>query len=156
MFFKRNNKRTDEQLPAETPSNKSFLVWLEIGVKDITRISQFYEAVFKVKTDIKNFSNGKIGTFSKDNTCLNVCLKETEKAAGSNNVKPTFFVSVISEVMINVEKYGGKIVSPPELLRQQNEKGETLIGANLIDNHLGYFAEITDPEGNAILIYAHS
>ncbi|MBI2722149.1 MAG: hypothetical protein HYX39_08235 [Bacteroidetes bacterium] len=155
MFFKRN-KHTEEQPPANTSPKKSFLVWLEIGVTDMTRSSRFYEAVFMIKTDVKNFSNGKIGTFYKDNICLNVCLKEKGKAANSNTVKPTFFVSVISEVMLNVEKHGGKIVSPPELLRQQNEKGETLIGANLIDNHLGYMAEITDPDGNAILVYAHS
>lgn len=155
MFFKRHKKSSSELAPAEIQPGKSFLVWLEIGVTDIARSSKFYEAVFNLRTDIKNFSNGKIGTFYKDTTCLNVCLKEMEKA-GLNTVKPTFFVSVMSEVMINVEKHGGKIVSPPELLRQQNEKGETLIGANLIDNQLGYIAEITDPEGNAILVYAHS
>lgn len=155
MFFKRDKKPANEQTTDQMLHSKSFLVWLEIGVKDISQLAQFYEAVFNIRTDIKKFSTGKIGTFYKDNICLNVCLREKE-TTGSNTVKPTFFVSVISEVMINVKKHGGKVVSPPELLRQQNEKGETLIGANLIDNQLGYIAEITDPEGNAILVYAHS
>jgi hypothetical protein len=50
---------------------------------------------------------------------------------------------------------GGNLITPPSLLRQLNDKGETLIGSNLIDEQTGYIAEIADPEGNHLLIYSH-
>ena len=50
----------------------------------------------------------------------------------SNSVKPTFFVEIMQEVINRVILNGGKVILDPTLLKQQNNKGEILIGANLI------------------------
>jgi predicted enzyme related to lactoylglutathione lyase len=63
---------------------------------------------------------------------------------------------VIFETTNRIEKNGGKVILPSTLLRQKNEKGETIIGSNLIDDQLGYMAEGMDTEGNSILLYSHS
>jgi hypothetical protein len=54
------------------------------------------------------------------------------------------------------KKTEAKVILPATLLRQKNEKGETIIGSNLIDDQLGYMAEGMDTEGNSILLYSHS
>lgn len=63
---------------------------------------------------------------------------------------------MIFETTNRIEKNGGKVILPSTLLRQKNEKGETIIGSNLIDDQLGYMAEGMDTEGNSILLYSHS
>jgi len=135
---------------------KSFLVWLEIGVIDIKRAAGFYKNVFKVEIEIRYLFDKKIGIFHKDNERLNTCLIEREKSNNLNSIKPTFFVDVMFETTKMVEQNGGKIILPSTLLRQKNEKGETLIGANLIDGQPGYMSEVMDTEGNSILLYGHS
>ena len=63
---------------------------------------------------------------------------------------------MIFETTNRIEKNGGKVILPSALHRQKNEKGETIIGSNLIDDQLGYMAEGMDTEGNSILLYSHS
>lgn len=155
MFFKRK-KNKDEENQDHTTVDPRFMVWLEIGVQNIHRAKLFYQNVFNIDVEIKDIVNGRIGTFYSKSKCLNVCLIERDATATKNSIKPTFFVDVISETLQKVELHGGKIISQPELLRQTNQKGESLIGANLIDNELGYMSEISDSEGNDILLYSHS
>ena len=135
---------------------KSFLVWLEIGVVDMDRAQQFYQNVFDLKIEIRFLFDRKIGIFLKDDQPVNVCILEKEKLdANSCAIKPTFFVDVLFETITRIEKNGGKMTFPATLLRQKNSQGETLIGANLIDNKVGYMAEFMDTEGNAVLLYSH-
>lgn len=135
---------------------KPFLVWLEIGVTDMNRAIRFYQNVFRVEVEIRYLFDKKIGIFHKDNERLNICLIERENENNINAVKPTFFVDVIFETTNRIEKNGGKVILPATLLRQKNEKGETIIGSNLIDDQLGYMAEGMDTEGNSILLYSYS
>jgi predicted enzyme related to lactoylglutathione lyase len=155
MFFTKT-KYKDEPNSFVESLPRSFLVWLEIGVVDMARAVDFYENVFKVKIEIRYLFDKKIGILHKNNNQLNICLIERDNLNNVNSIKPTFFVDVIFETTKRVEKCGGKIILPSTLLRQRNEKGETLIGANLIDGQPGYMAEIMDTEGNSILLYSHS
>jgi predicted enzyme related to lactoylglutathione lyase len=155
MIFKKEKGKTKVSQTVNS-KQKSFLVWLEIGVADMNRAVRFYETVFKVEIEIRYLFDKKIGILHKDNQRLNICLIERENVNNLNSVKPTFFVDVIFETTKRIEKNGGKIILPSTLLRQKNEKGETIIGANLIDDQLGYMAEAMDTEGNAILLYSHS
>jgi len=42
------------------------------------------------------------------------------------------------------------------LIKQTNSKGDIIVANNLIDENIGYYAEITDSEGNHIGLYANS
>ncbi len=154
IFSKPKNKLKATQAVILKP--KPFLVWLEIGVTDMNRAIRFYQNVFRVEVEIRYLFDKKIGIFHKDNERLNICLIERENENNINAVKPTFFVDVIFETTNRIEKNGGKVILPSTLLRQKNEKGETIIGSNLIDDQLGYMAEAMDTEGNSILLYSHS
>lgn len=155
MFFNKT-KHKDEPSSFMGSATKSFLVWLEIGVTDMNRAVSFYQNVFNLKIEIKYLFDSKLGIFFKNDQCLNICLVERENPNdGTSKIKPTFHVDVIFETLNKVENNGGKIVLPSTLLRQKNSRGETLIGANLIDNQIGYVAEFIDTEGNAILLYGH-
>jgi predicted enzyme related to lactoylglutathione lyase len=154
IFSKSKHKLKATQAVILKP--KPFLVWLEIGVKDMNRAIRFYQNVFRVEVEIRYLFDKKIGIFHKDNERLNICLIERENENNINAVKPTFFVDVIFETTNRIEKNGGKVILPSTLLRQKNEKGETIIGSNLIDDQLGYMAEGMDTEGNSILLYSHS
>jgi uncharacterized protein len=154
MFFSKSKKRSEE-VPGYDATGKPFLVWLELGVKDIDRATAFYQNVFKIKVDIRNISGRKMGIFERKSPGCGVCLIEREDMQFTNSIKPTFQVDIMHDCISRVKLNGGKIISEPELLKQQNVKGETLIGANLIDNEMGYMAEISDTEGNSILIYSH-
>jgi predicted enzyme related to lactoylglutathione lyase len=155
MIFSKTKRRLKEKEDVAI-KQKSFLVWLEIGVVDMNRAIAFYENVFYVEVEIRFLFDKKIGVFHKNGERLNICLIESEGPKENNAIKPTFFVDVIFETTKRVEKSGGKTISPSTLLRQKNEKGETIIGANLIDDQLGYITEVEDTEGNALLLYSHS
>lgn len=155
MLFNKT-KYKDEPSAFMGSAPKSFLVWLEIGVVDMDRALEFYQNIFDLKIEIRYLFDRKIGIFFKENQPVNVCIIEKEELnANSSKIKPTFFVDVLSETITRIEKNGGKIIFPATLLRQKNSKGETLIGANLIDNKVGYMAEFMDTEGNAVLLYSH-
>lgn len=42
------------------------------------------------------------------------------------------------------------------ILKQMNKNGEFIIGKNLIDNEVGYYAEVKDSEGNHLYLHSHS
>jgi hypothetical protein len=153
MFFRKN--KTEELHPMEAPQERSLLVWIEIGVDDIDKASAFYEEVFEVRINIRNIFGKKVGLFERKNGEPGICLIENEASKGKNSVKPVFLVNVMHLAVEKISALGGSLVSPPQLLRQMNQKGETLIGSNLIDEQTGYIAEISDPDENHLFIYSH-
>ena len=66
-----------------------------------------------------------------------------------------FFVNVLSDALDTVLANGGKLVTPKTLLKQIDAAGKTILAHNMIDNQVGYFAEILDSEGNQISLYSH-
>jgi predicted enzyme related to lactoylglutathione lyase len=153
MFFRKN--KPGEVAAMEAPCEKPLLVWIEIGVSDVDKCAPFYEEVFEVRINIRNIFGKKVGLFERKNADPGICLIEDGSAKEKNSVKPVFIVNVMHLAIEKACASGGSMVSPPSLLHQLNQKGETLIGSNLIDEQTGYIAEISDPEGNHLFIYSH-
>ncbi len=132
------------------------LLWLEIPVSDFSRALNFYEKVFDITLDVKILLDTKMALFSKDQIGIKGSLVETKNHLGSNGIKPIFYVEILNEALLKVQKYGGVVISEPTLLRQRNKNGDVIIGVNLIDSQVGYYSEIKDSENNHIYLYSHS
>ena len=94
--------------------------------------------------------------FSKEQIGIKGSLVETKNHLGSNGIKPIFYVEILNEAILKVQKHGGIVISEPTLLRQRNKNGDVIIGVNLIDNEVGYYSEIKDSENNHLYLYSHS
>ena len=154
MIFNRT-KESKEQAIGLLPEQKSIIVWIEIGATDVDRAVPFYENVFYINIQIRNLFNSKMGLVERNGTGPGICIIERERVDTNHSIKPTFYVRVMHEAVNKVISNGGSVITSPTILKQQNFKGETLIGSNLIDNQMGYIAEVMDTEGNALLIYSH-
>lgn len=132
------------------------LLWLEIPVSDFERAVTFYEKVFDITLDIRILFDTQMALFTKEQIGVKGSLIQTKNHPGSNGIKPIFYVEILNEAIIKVKKNGGVVVSEPTLLRQKNKEGDVIIGANLIDNQVGYYSEIMDSEKNHIYLYSHS
>jgi len=148
-------KLKDEPASFNEPGQTPLIIWLEIGALDVDRAVGFYKNVFGVNIEIRSLFDKRVGFFEKKNGGPGICIMEKERISISDSIKPTFFVNIMHEAIDKVVANGGKIILAPSLLKQENNKGEVLIGANLIDNQIGYIAEVMDTEGNLILLYAH-
>jgi len=67
-----------------------------------------------------------------------------------------FFVNVLSDALDTAIMCGGKIITEKTLLKQVDAQGKTVLAQNLMDDQVGYFAEILDSEGNQICLYSHN
>lgn len=132
------------------------ILWVEIPVNDFERALHFYQNVFETKLALRTFYGKKVGLFSNDASGVKASINEVDNYQGTNGIKPFFFVTVMADAIEAVEENGGKIIRRPTLLKQTNENGEIIIGSNLIDNEVGYYAEIQDSEGNHLYLYSHS
>jgi predicted enzyme related to lactoylglutathione lyase len=132
------------------------LLWLEIPVSDFSRALNFYEKVFDITLDVKILLDTKMALFSKEQIGIKGSLVETKNHLGSNGIKPIFYVEILNEAILKVQKHGGIVISEPTLLRQRNKNGDVIIGVNLIDNEVGYYSEIKDSENNHLYLYSHS
>jgi predicted enzyme related to lactoylglutathione lyase len=94
------------------------------------------------------------GIFNKDNTGVGGCLVERANHVG-NGVSMFFYVTVLSDALETAVNNGGVIVTKKTLLKQIDTNGKTVLAHNLIDNQVGYYAEILDSEGNQISLYSH-
>jgi predicted enzyme related to lactoylglutathione lyase len=132
------------------------LLWLEIPVSDFERAVIFYEKVFDITLDVRTLFDTQMALFTKEQIGVKGSLIQIKNHPGSNGIKPIFYVEILNEAIIKVKKNGGVVVSEPTLLRQKNKEGDVIIGANLIDNQVGYYSEIMDSEKNHIYLYSHS
>ena len=87
---------------------------------------------------------------------IKASLVKRENYMGSNGIKPIIYIEIMSDGIDIVLRFGGKIIAEPVLLRQKNKNGDIIIGTNLIDGQVGYYAEIQDSEGNHCYLYSHS
>lgn len=153
MIFRKRKK--EEENAGLSVGERPFIVWLEIGVRDVKRAAGFYSEVFNVRAEVKNILGNEMALLERRKNEPGICLIERGIAGNQNSVRPVFKVDVMHLAVEKLQSLGGKIVKPPELLRQMNQKGEMLIGYNLIDEKLGYLAEAEDTEGNSILLYSN-
>lgn len=135
---------------------KAHFIWIEISVADIDRATLFYENVFECKLKQHLVLDTPMALFNKEQFGIKGCLIQKSKHIPNNSTKVTFFVDVISDVIERVLENGGKVITSPFILRQKNEYGDVIIGGNLIDDTMGYLAEVTDCEDNHFYLYGHS
>lgn len=132
------------------------VLWLEIPVSDFNRALTFYETVFNTKLEKTILFDKQMAFFSIEQFGIKGSLVETKNYNGSNGIKPIYYTEIMNDAITAVKLHKGKVISEPSLLRQKNKNGDTIIGTNLIDNQVGYYAEVADSEGNHFYLYSHS
>lgn len=138
---------------------KGFVKWFEIPVEDLARATTFYTYVFRLQVEWLNVHGTRFGMLSIESKGEKIypgSLKETGKR--NNGAGTILFFESIEGVDLTLEKAvekGGTIIQPKRIVSQMEENGKILIPKNYIDGKLGYFALITDSEGNQIGIYGN-
>jgi len=155
MLSKFSRYKQMEKDPAEYKKTTK-IAWIEIPATKFERAVLFYESVLSVKLELQTMIDRSAAFFDEKEFGIKGCIIETKVQSSSGGIRPIFFVNVMYEALQNVEMYGGKVITAPALLKQQNNKGEAVIGGNLIDKQVGYICEITDSEGNGLFLYSHS
>lgn len=135
---------------------KTPVVWIEIPVSDFERAVKFYENVFETKLEIRGLLKDQIALFDADRFGVKMSLNLVNDYIGLSGIKPFFLVNIIRDVIERVAEHGGEVVMTPTILKQMNKNGELIIGKNLIDDEVGYYAEVKDSEGNHLYLYSHS
>lgn len=134
--------------------NHGNVIWFEIPVKDLNRAMNFYSETLGVAIEKTKLHKTDYGMFDRKKTGLGGVLVERPEKAGMG-VSLFFYVNVLSDAIDAALAYGGKMVTPKTLLKHTNAEGKTVLAQNLIDNQVGYFAEILDSEGNQLALYSH-
>lgn len=130
------------------------VVWFEIPVKSLNRAMNFYSQLLGITIERVKLYQTEYGVFNKNQTGIGGTLKVDESRVGKG-ATVFFHVNVLSDAMDTAVMCGGKILLDKTLLKQVDENGKTILAENLIDNQVGYYAEILDSEGNQIALYSH-
>jgi predicted enzyme related to lactoylglutathione lyase len=130
------------------------IVWFEIPVKNLDRAIAFYSNLLGITITRHKLYQTEYGIFDKKNTGISGSLKVDESKVGKG-VTLFFFVNVLSDAMDTAITCGGKIILNKTLLKQVDSHGKTVLAHNMIDNQVGYYAEMLDSEGNQIALYSH-
>jgi predicted enzyme related to lactoylglutathione lyase len=130
------------------------VIWFEIPVKNLDRAMLFYSEVLGVTLEKKTLHKKEYGMFDKKKTGLGGVLVERPKQA-KKGVSLFFFVNVLSDAIDAALAQGGKIITPKTILKHTNAEGKTILAQNLLDNQVGYFAQLVDSEGNRLALYSH-
>lgn len=132
------------------------IVWFEIPVTDFNRAVDFYTKVLLINIKIIKLLDQELGLLEKQDGSIGGVLVRKDDHKQGSGCTLFFYVTDISQTLIQVQENSGTVVTPKNLLRQRNEWGKVVIAENLIDQNVGYFAEILDCEGNKIALYSHS
>ncbi len=156
MIFRKVSEKKATVKRDEIVNRFSKLTWIEIPANNLNRAVIFYEKILKTKMDITILYDKPTGVFNKYQTGISGCIVQSTDSPAGNGIKLVFFVDVMHEAIKLATLYKGELITEPFILKQKNEIGDTIIGSNLIDNQIGYLAEIKDSEGNNIYLYSHS
>jgi predicted enzyme related to lactoylglutathione lyase len=156
MIFKRQKNQVTKEVIDFIPKPASNILWLEISVGNLYRAVNFYEKLLKTSFEIRTLFDKPMALFNSHDLGIGGSLVEVENYHGSDGIKPVIYVGLIHEAIKVVKINGGRVINEPSIVKQKNQKGETVIGTNLFDNKLGYIAEIEDCEGNCLYLYSNS
>ena len=119
---------------------KEFINWFEIPAKDISRASKFYSSLFEMKLKICDCGEEKMAFFPENDLNVWGAISQVNGFDASQNGVVIYF---------NAE---GRL---DELIERSVELGGSiLINKTKIEaEERGYFAHITDSEGNRIGLY---
>ncbi|MEO8807769.1 MAG: VOC family protein [Burkholderiaceae bacterium] len=115
--------------------------WFEIPVRNLDRAAVFYETLLASPLRRESIGASELGVFSYGDTGVGGCLIAGEQAPAPAangtliylNAKPS-----LDAVLARVEAAGGRITTPKVQL----------------PGDMGYFAHITDTEGNRVGLHA--
>ena len=130
------------------------VIWFEIPVKDLDRAMLFYSEMLGVTIEKKTLHKKEYGMFDKTKTGIGGVLVKRPKHA-RKGVTMFFFVNILSDAIDAALAQGGKIITPKMILKQTNAQGKTILAQNLLDDQVGYFAQLVDSEGNRLALYSH-
>ena len=130
------------------------VIWFEIPVKDLDRAIRFYSEMLGKPIEKKLLHKKEYGIFNKKDHGIGGVLVERPKHARKGTTL-YFFVNVISDAIEAALAEGGKIITPKMILKQTNTEGKTILAHNLLDDQVGYFAQLVDSEGNRLALYSH-
>ncbi|MDQ3048595.1 MAG: VOC family protein [Bacteroidota bacterium] len=132
------------------------IAWFEIPVGDLDRAINFYTSILRIKVKRIKLLDQEQGFFDNGKGSINGVLVERENYKASPGCKLFFYVIDISEILHNISEGNGKLIVNKTLLKQKTTSGSVVIANNLIDQNVGYYAEIEDSEGNRIGLYSNS
>ena len=136
--------------------NQGQAIWFEIPVNDLDRAVDFYSNILLIKVKKILMLDQELGYLDKgDGTPGGVLIKKENYQPGQGSVL-FFYVIDISQILKNLTEIKGTIITDKTLLKQKNSSGNFVISNNLIDQKVGYYAEIIDSEGNRIGLYSNS
>jgi uncharacterized protein len=136
--------------------NQGQIVWFEIPVSDLDRAISFYTDILLIKVKRIRLLDQDQGYIAKgDGSVSGVLVKKESHKPGQGCVL-LFYVVDITEILDNVIEYKGTVITNKTLLKQKDNSGNVVISGNLIDQNVGYYAEILDSEGNRIGLYSNS
>lgn len=136
--------------------NQGQAIWFEIPVNDLDRAVDFYSNILLIKVKKILMLDQELGYLDKgDGTPGGVLIKKENYQPGQGCVL-FFYVIDISQILKNLTEIKGTIITDKTLLKQKNSSGNFVISNNLIDQKVGYYAEIIDSEGNRIGLYSNS
>ena len=136
--------------------NQGQAIWFEIPVNDLDRAVDFYSNILQIKVKRILMLDQELGYLDKgDGTPGGVLIKKENYQPGQGSVL-FFYVIDISQILKNLTEIKGTIITDKTLLKQKNSSGNFVISNNLIDQKVGYYAEIIDSEGNRIGLYSNS
>lgn len=116
--------------------------WFEIPAEDLNRAKTFYENIFGIEMEINNMGNLKMAwfPFKQDGTGATGTLMEAESYVPSYSGPLVYFsVTDIPEILDNVRKNGGKV------LTEKMSIGE-----------FGFVGHFEDCEGNRIGLHSNT
>ena len=131
------------------------LVWFEIPVREMDRAIRFYSSVLQVMIEKQKLLDREYGILKREDTGVGGVLVRKENIQPGSGVTLFFYVNVLSDALETAQRFGGKIITPKTLIKQTDASGNRTIAQNLIDNKVGYFAELLDSEGNLIALYSN-
>jgi uncharacterized protein len=132
------------------------IIWFEIPVENLDRAIRFYSGMLGVTIEKQMLLDKPYGIFKRENTGVGGVLVKKDTDVPGTGVILFFYVNILSDAIETACANGGKLITPKTLIKQTDDKGNRTIAQNLIDNQVGYFAELMDSEGNRISLYSHS
>lgn len=114
--------------------------WFEIPVVDFGRAKKFYNTIFGFEMEEQKMGDYLMGFFPSEQSGVSgaICHGKGYKPSAEGTLIYLNADGRIDEIISRIEKAGGKIVMPK----------------NLVTDDIGYIAYFTDTEGNKVALHS--
>ena len=118
--------------------------WFEIPVTNMERAIKFYESVLGLNLQREKMDSIDMAWFP--------WLQDGTGAAGSLVYAPDFYKPSLDGTLVYLTAHSGNLEN--ELSRVEKAGGKILQKKTLINEEYGYYALVTDTEGNRIALHS--